>query len=402
MADEKIVKPEVTTTFRPSILRGKEAREKSDNEQLTKSDSQIYIPSVQELKDQLLAKKRSPDEVFARLRKAETKIQTQVGLPNVEYEEHNPRFMKSLPRFELKYKDHSGIIIAKQCKRKYFYSEVLNLIKRDTVNIYFPWGTSYHIFRQLLSEQYGFGANEPRIFDEDKAKKAFAKANLAGLKYWMQFGQDQKPDSKLAWFTVDRLQQSFLNAFQHWVKERKLGQVKVLEVEQFFIIQIKDGNYVQGRIDEFTEKLDKFWVRDFKSTSKSEDWFEKNLQPNNQVKTYSFGGSRLTGREVSGAILQAMFNAKSTKEGPKGPEVFEKIADVTPYELEMWETEQVHWNKELQQCRETDVWPMTEHGCAWCEYQKVCLKGTEASQVYQIEQNFTRRLRNPQNTIDEE
>lgn len=400
--DEKPIKPEVKSVFKPTILRSKDEREKSDVQQLTKTDSSIYIPTVQELKEQLLAKKRNPEDVFARLKKAESKIQTQVGLPNVEYEEHNPRFMRTLPRFELKYKDHSGIIVAKGCKRKYFYSEVLNLIRKDTVNIYFPWGTSYHIFKQRMSEIYGFGDKEPRLFDEGLAKKAFAKANIEGLKYWMQYGQDQKPDSKLAWFTVDRLQQSFIKSFQYWVKERKLGQVKVLEVEQFFIIQIKDGNYVQGRIDEFTIKMDKFWVRDYKTTSKSEDWFEKTLQPNNQVKTYSFGGARLTGRNVSGAILQAMFNAKSTKEGPKGPDIFEKIADVTEYELDQWEKEQVHWNKELAQCREDDVWPMSEVGCAWCEYQKVCLKGTEASQVYQIEQNYTRRLRNPQNTIDEE
>lgn len=402
MTDNKPIKPEIKTHFRPSFLRSKEEREKSNIEQLTKSDSNIYIPSVQELKDEVLKKKRSPEEVFARLKKAEKKITQQVGLPNVEYEEHNPRFMKSLPRFELKYKDHSGIIIAKACLRKYFYSEILNLIPKDKVNIYFPWGSAYHIFRQRLSELYGFGENEPRQFDEGKAKKAFAKANIEGLKYWMQHGKDQKPDSKLDWFTVDRLNKSFLIAFRYWADERKKNQVKVLEVEQYFNLKLKDGNYIQGRIDEFILKMDKFWVRDFKTTSKPEVWYEKTLQPNNQIKTYTWGGSELSKKRASGGVLQVLFNGKSTKKEEKGPDVFEKIADITEYELEQWEDEQVHWNSILADCREKDSWPMSEVGCAWCEYQKVCIKGTEASQVYQIEQNFTRRLRNPQNVFDED
>jgi hypothetical protein len=346
-------------------------------------------------KDRVKAKLESQSGIFDKLKKKEETPKDTSGLANVEYEEHDPRFMKQFPRHELYAKDHSGIIVAKVCLRKYFYREVINLVPTENSVIFLPWGTAYHIYRERLSELYGYGESEPKTYDEEKAKEAHKQAAREATKYWHEHGEDQKPGTKWDWFTTERFYASCAKAFEHWVNEKKLGKVKVLSIEQYFNIQIKDGRFVQGRTDEVVEVREELWGRDFKSTSKPQEWFKNQLSPNNQVRTYSFGTARLSNRPVRGMLIQALYNGKSTKKGPKGPDVYEEIIEVTDYEIEMWEEEQVQWNNILELCREKDVWPQNEMQCAWCEYNIVCRKGTEAAMVFKLENAFQQRLRDP-------
>jgi len=375
------------------------------------------IPIVEEARGKIIEKERKEENieirekvqemlnkqanVFDRLKKTSGAPKDVSGLKNVEYEDHNPRFMKQFPRHELKHKDHSGIIIAKQCLRKYFYREILNLITNEHNVIFLPWGTAYHIYREKLSELYGYGENEPKVYDEEKAKDAHKQAAREATAYWHKHGEDQKVGTKYDWYTTERFYSSLVKAFEHWVSERKLGRVKVITIEQYFNVQIKDGRYVQGRTDEVVEIKDELWGRDFKTTGKPQEWFKNQLNPNNQVRTYTFGTSRLSNRNVRGILIQALFNGKSTKQGPKGPDIYEEIIEVTDYELEQWEEEQVQWNNILELCREKDVWPQTETQCAWCEYNIVCRKGSEASMVYTLENKFQKKLRDPSRMDDE-
>jgi hypothetical protein len=92
-----------------------------------------------------------------------------------------------------------------------------------------------------------------------------------------------------------------------------------------------------------------------------------------------------------------MYNAKSTKAGDKGPLVYEKLVEVTDYELAQWELEQGQWNDILALCREKDIWPQSEVNCSWCDYQPVCTKPTEASMIYVLENKYRKRLRDPAN-----
>lgn len=326
------------------------------------------------------------------------KLKTPTGVEYEEYDPKNVRFMRQFDRYELKHKDHSGLIVAKDCFRKYFYKEVICLVPKEDNSIFYPWGSAYHIFRQKLTEYYGYGENEPKIYDPTKARESFKKAAREGTEYWMKNGEDQKPDTKYDWYTTERLYKSFVTAFESWVDERKKGLVKIVAVEQYFVVQLPDRRFVQGRVDETLEvqKEEKeLWGRDFKTTSKPEDWFARALAPNNQVRTYTYGNSKLAGRKAKGLIIQALYNGKTTKQGDKGPSVYEKLIEVTDYELKQWELEQTVWNEFLEVCRERDVWPQSETGCPWCDYQRVCVKGSEASMMYVLETKYERKLRNP-------
>jgi len=399
--DEVVATPNIISKYmeKSSDVTPKEEIRGKGISEVTEAATEEVTEKVKNKIQEILQKQAG---IFDKLKKTSEAPKDVSGLKGVEYEDHpNIRFMKQFPRHELKYKDHSGIIIAKGCLRKYFYREVINQVTQENNVIFLPWGTAYHMYRERLSELYGYGDNTPKTYDEEKAKEAHKQAAREATAYWHEHGEDQKVGSKWDWYTTERFYSSLVKAFEHWVAERKLGMVKVLTIEQYFNVQIKDGRFVQGRTDEIVEIKDELWGRDFKSTGKPQAWFKNQLQPNNQVRTYSFGTARLSGRPVRGIIIQALYNGKSTKQGPKGPEVYEELIEVTDYELEMWEEEQVQWNRILDLCREEDVWPQNETQCAWCEYNIVCRKGSEAAMVYTLENKFRQRLRDPARTEDE-
>lgn len=319
-----------------------------------------------------------------------------------EFEIHeNPRFMKDIRRVELKHKDHSGMFIAKRCLREYFYVEVLGMVLPENVNVYLPWGTAYHLFKQRLNEEYGYGDKTPKVYDPDKAMNAFKIASFEGLKYWDKYGLEQKPGTELDWFTKQRFIASMMKGYEHWVGERRRGLIKIIAIEQFFIVQLSDGRFVQGRIDEVVQWLGDYWIRDTKTTSKDRKFFQRILKPNNQVRTYTFGGTKLRDGPVKGTIFSVMYNGKTTKQGDKGPEVFEEPVECDKDELKQWEKEQVHWNNELQRCREEDVWPQSEVNCSYCKYHQVCQQTTEGAQMYVLQTKYVQRVRNPAVVIDD-
>lgn len=395
--DDETVKPDIVTKYMEKLPD--EIKTVPENTIKKTDDSPEQEKEIAKKVQSMLQKQAG---IFDKLKKVEAPAQKVEGLKNVEYEEHNPRFMKQFPRHELLAKDHSGIIVAKGCLRKYFYREVINLVPRESNVIFLPWGTAYHMFREKLDEIYGYGDNEPPTYDDEKAKEAFKIASREATKYWHEHGEDQKPGAKYDWFTTERFYASCVKAFEHWVNEKKLGRVKIIAVEQYFNVQIKDGSFRQGRTDRIVEIREELWNVDYKSTSKPQEWFKGQLQPNNQIRTYTFGAKALSGRNVRGTIIEALYNGKSTKKGDKGPEVYEELIEVTDYELDIWEEEQVQWNNILELCREKDVWPQTETQCAWCEYNIVCRKGSEAAMVYTLENKFQQRLRDPSRSGEDE
>lgn len=333
------------------------------------------------------ALEEEPQESRETVSKALLALEAEAPVVEMELEEHNPRFMARYARYEPKIKDSHAIRILKTCPRKYFYEIVLGRVSSEKA-IVFVWGLAYHKFREFLSKNYGFGDTEPARYDDEKAKMAYVTAAQKGLQYWLKHGSDQPPDSKFAYMTLLRLQKSFEVAFAHWKKERLLGRIKVIAVEQAFNFQLPDGTYSSGRADEIVLWNDLPWGRDFKTTSKDTAFYARQLAPNDQFTRYTVGETAITGQQVRGQIIELLFNAKPTKKETKGPEVFELTASRTPSELDTFVKEQVVINRTLQIYRETDVWPMHETACAFCPFHSVCVKPTEESQMAQLEQHF--------------
>lgn len=308
----------------------------------------------------------------------------------VTNEIHHPikkDFMGKFDRYEPVILDHTAIIAAKQCLRKYFNRFVIARAPKEDA-IYFAWGSAYHKFREVLEHTYGIGDDKPKKFDEAKALNAMLEAVNAGLDYWKKNGKDQTVMDKFSWMTGPRLLSSFKVAFEHWKAEKQRNSIEVIAIEQPFNIQLSDGSHRSGKADQIVRWNDKIWGRDFKTTSKDTVFYQRNLDPNEQFSGYTFAEKELAGAPVQGQIIELLFNAKSTKKEDKGPEIISLIAARTSYQLEQWEKDTIFWTDIIRQARERDHYPMSEVGCSFCEFHQVCKQGNEASMMYQLESNY--------------
>lgn len=308
----------------------------------------------------------------------------------VTMEIHHPLkkdFMSKFDRYEPVILDHTAIIAAKQCLRKYFYRLCLGRAPTEDA-IYFAWGSAYHKFREVLEKCYGIGDDKPKKFDEEKAMQAMLQALNEGLDYWRKHGKDQQVTDKFSWMTAGRLLSSFKKAFEHWKEEKKRNNIEVIAVEQPFNVQLKDGSHRSGKADQIVRWNGKVWGRDFKTTSKDTSFYQRNLDPNEQFSGYTFAEKELAGETVQGQIIELLFNGKSTKKEEKGPEIVSLVASRTSYQLQEWERDTIFWTDIIRQARERDHYPMSEVGCNFCEYHQVCKQGNEAAMIYQLESNY--------------
>lgn len=297
------------------------------------------------------------------------------------------KFMVRFPRYEPIVKDHTAIITAKNCFRLYFYRIVLGKTPKEEA-IYFAWGNAYHSFRYHLQKEYGYGPTKPPKWDEIKAKEAFAVAAFNGIEYWKKHGRDQEAGTKYGFMTTERLLRSFKVAWEHWCRETQRGVFEVIAIEQPFNIQMEDGTCRAGRADQIVKWSGKTWGRDFKTSSKEGQWYERTLDPNEQFTGYTWAEGKLAGIQIQGQLVEVLFNSNPTKSDTKGPKILEYTASRTTYQLDQWEKEHIFFNKLLDQCREEDIWPMEEVGCPFCPFHVVCKQSSEASMIYQLETQF--------------
>lgn len=285
---------------------------------------------------------------------------------------HQKRFMAKFERYEPKLQDHSAMIIAKNCYRKYFYRIVLGRVPYvDPNQTVLDFGSAGHKFYEVLELTYQKEGNQ---------EIAFGTALKAALAYPIAV-----PNTGSKWEYLDRqrLTETLMACFKYWQEEKKRKAIEVLAVEQPLNVALPDGNFTSGRMDQLVKWNGLLWDRDFKFTSKDRDTFAKGIEPNDQATRYIYMGTKLHGAEFRGVIFQTIINLKTKK-----PEIASVLSERTPAQLAQWEKEQVVLNRTLNVLREEDTWPMQEHNCAWCPYANVCRRANEASQMAALEQNF--------------
>jgi len=311
-----------------------------------------------------------------------------------EIREHtNIRFMKKFKRYEPMVMDHSAIIQAKTCFRKYFYRIVLGFASRKREQ-YFGFGSCYHKFREILEREW---MNDPRphtekVIDQAFQMQCFGNAVAATRTLWKTLGmRDPVVGDKWDFQTEARLVESCAVAFKHWQKEKVQNRIEVIAVEQNFVVQLPDGEYIGGKADQILRWNQKVWGRDWKTSSKTQDaYYTRTLDPNDQFTRYTYGEQALCGEPVQGQLVEVLFNAKGTKSDPKkGPTLHQHLANRSQSQLQQWEKEQIVFNKQLALLREEDTWPMEERSCPFCEFHSVCTKPSEAAQMAKLEAEFT-------------
>lgn len=278
----------------------------------------------------------------------------------------NKTFMPTLPRHEPFFQDHSATIILKNCPRKYFYRIVLG--RESTYQPYqvvLEFGSAYHKFREIL---------------ELKSYKAAMEYVMSVELHIPQTG------NKFEYLNKLRLLKTCQMAFEHWQKEKNDKRIEVIAVEQPFNVSISDDVFISGRADQIVRWNGRLWGRDFKTTSKDQSQFSKGIDPNDQAIRYITGESLLHGQQVQGIIFEAMYNTKTV-----GPKIFTVLSSRVKYQLDQWMKEQKLINRILQIYRAEDTWPMHEHNCSWCNYNKVCKLTSEQAMEATLKSDYVLR-----------
>jgi hypothetical protein len=320
----------------------------------------------------------------------ELKPTQRLELPQVTMEiEDVPtrRFMAKYQRFEPKLRDATAVSTYKTCARKYFFQLVLGRVPREE-EVYFAWGSAYHVFRYVLEKEYGYGPDKPAKFDEAKSIEAFLVAQKEGVAYWKAKSVAPAPGSKWEFMTTERLIKSFVVAFKHWKREKLQCRIEVIAIEQAFNIQMPDGSHRAGRADQMVRWNRKLWGRDFKTTTKDTKFFSRMLEPSEQFTGYTYSEAKLAGEPVEGQFVEVLYNAKDTKNKKHGPEILELTTARTPWQLEEFENDQMMVNQMIKLNRDADRWPMFEPACPFCPYHSVCIKPTEQAMMAQLEMHF--------------
>lgn len=305
-------------------------------------------------------------------------------------------FMPKFERFEPVARDSTCIATAKQCFRKYFFSMVIAFrVPKGGVMIYLPFGACYHTFRHELENQF-------KIHGLNGLDKCLQPAWNKAEKDWP--GDPLPKSSKWDYLTKEYLLVSCIVAFNHWKNEKIQGLYEILATEQPFEVMIDGKRTSGGTADQILRWNSDPWGRDFKTTGKEPQWYERgDLDPKDQFIRYTHGEGGLIGEEIKGQIVEVLFHHKVTKTHNGKPFIRSFIVAYTPSQIERWKQEQIVFEKLIDICRKADVWPACETFCSYCDYHSVCKIGTERGMAAKLQQNFIQKhwdFKNIDNTVE--
>jgi hypothetical protein len=297
----------------------------------------------------------------------------------MQFREH-PKPYKFFPEFERMEPlilDHTAMIAAKACLRKYFFQIVLGATPRGEVAPYFAFGSAYHKFREVLE-----------IAHREKSPTPYKDALVSAVKYWGEAtgGKDPQLGTKWDFLTRARLMKSCEVAHEKWLEEKKQGKIEVLAVEQPFNVEVADSEFTSGRFDQIVRWNGKIYGRDFKTSSKEGAFYARGLDPNDQFTRYTFAEQQLSGQRVEGQIIEVLYNSK--KEGPR---ITPYLSTRTQWQLDDWKADEIFMRETLNRAREQDRWPKQEHNCSFCQFHSVCKMGSMGSQQAKLKQEFSQK-----------
>jgi hypothetical protein len=272
------------------------------------------------------------------------------------------KFLPTLQRHEPSVKDSTAVKSFKACPRKYFYRFVLGRQKPEgEMASVFAWGTAVHKFLEVLYESGDV-----------------ADAMTQGLKLY------KAPTSKKFDFqTKERFIAMCTKLYNMYKEENGKGLIKVEGIEQPFSMRFPDGNDVGGRYDQIVKWNERSWIRDWKTTSKQLNYWKKGIEPNDQATRYIYAASCFQygqneqgypNKVIEGVIFTVIYNAKTVDN------VIENVpSSRNMFQLKKWVDDQLMIHRQMDMCREADVWPQNEDNCSWCDFQIVCNSPSEGA-----------------------
>jgi hypothetical protein len=245
------------------------------------------------------------------------------------------------------------------CPRLGFYKHGL---RRGFPGINYPiqYGNAYHKYRDTLEKLIlASGIKDASVPTLEMHNEAFT----AAIKDY----KNPPENHYYGYLTLGRVVAACAMAFKRVLEERRTGRITVTQSEQPVDLEMdwwictncswtevipKDTphdyhqvcvvcgeDYIRGRhggvIDQFiifNSLNDARMIRDFKTTGRMGATYNNKWDPNSQIQGYVWDGSRLSGREFDGAMIETVYNTKKV-----GPEIHQFYVEYTKGQQEQWE-----------------------------------------------------------------
>jgi len=274
--------------------------------------------------------------------------------------------------------DNSTVGTYQRCPTKGLYQYGFNRAPIGT-NYPIQFGVAFHKFKEILEVSYknilstSLGTG---FLGVDITKNKEAQRSLYTLAWGVASKDFENPplDSKKAYLTDSRLENSCRKAFDNWVHEKSTGRYNVLFTEQAFDLALPNGRRFGGRFDQILEWNGKLWIRDFKTVSRMGKTYGEQFEPNNQMTGYVWAAQELSGRRVEGVIIDVCYNTKNL-----GPEFYEFLTTRTTAHIDRW-TETVEAEiEEIDNYYKADHFPMRTGAChdfGGCYFRDACKKSS--------------------------
>jgi len=163
-------------------------------------------------------------------------------------------------------------------------------------------------------------------------------------------------------------------------------------IEKSFTIDtgltLEDGEPIEygGIFDGLVEFSGSVFVLEHKTTSQLGKTYFYQFRPNNQVSGYVWAASKLSGRNVGGAIINAIGVYKSS------PTKFERnITSRTPAEISEWLLNVKNTCEMIRACERSERWPMFTQSCTMygrCDFHSVCVLPHAPERQKMLEQDY--------------
>lgn len=301
-------------------------------------------------------------------------------------------FFPKCERVEPLILDSSAYLDFKKCARLFFYKIVLGYRPKNS-GIQFDWGTAYHKFREVLDIEYKKAREGPQGKNNEYCVSApFHPAYTAAITLWLKLQpKDPNPDEYFGFMTRSRLHESLMFAYKHWIREKQLARIEVLATEQLFNVVVSGKVRRSGKCDQLILRDGIPWARDFKTTTKDLEQYQRTVEPNDQFTGYQVASGELSGQFVKGVVVEVLYNRKEHKtnrgKSPTGPLIVEFTSERSQEQLDQWKKEQVVVEQMIQICRDNDVWPQMDNpfiNCPNCPYHRPCTMSNNDAAEYNL------------------
>lgn len=277
---------------------------------------------------------------------------------------------------------------AETCARKYYYSQVLELVPQEE-NVHLLFGgwlaEAIETYHRLISTEIDHNTAVRDVISSTLIK-SYGKLNTNDLR-------DLKGSARY------KTREHLIRSIVWYLDEYENDPCKTIilangtpAVELTFRFQIHDDIWLRGKVDRLVNYASDPYIQDQKSTGTTiGPYYFKQFNPHTQMSLYTVAADIVWKTPVKGVMIDAIQVAVGFTRFERGftPRTSDQSAEWLQY---------AEYHIKLTWDAAEHNWPMNDSSCnkyGGCPFLEVCSKSPSVRQDYLDGGKFVRRFRNP-------